>query len=90
MGKAEEDVWKVRSLSVAEEEENEDGAFVASLIVSYFFTFLLFWAPCLVVGAKKYIFVALYKNSDGWRTGGFVGKFAGFRLRMDSLEGGRR
>ncbi len=36
-----------------------------SLIVSYFFTFLLFWAPlCLVVGAKKYFFGALYKNSD--------------------------
>jgi hypothetical protein len=36
-----------------------------SLIVSYLFTFLLFWAPlCLVVGAKKYFFCALYKNSD--------------------------
>ncbi len=36
-----------------------------SLIVSYFFTFLLFWAPlCLVVGAKKYFFGALYKISD--------------------------
>ncbi len=28
-------------------------------------TFLLFWAPlCLVVGAKKYFFGALYKNSE--------------------------
>ncbi len=36
-----------------------------SLIVSYFFAFLLFWAPlCLVVGAKKYFFGALYKNND--------------------------
>ncbi len=34
-----------------------------SLIVSYFFAFLLFWAPlCLVVGTKKYLFGALYKN----------------------------
>ncbi len=32
--------------------------------MSYFFAFLLFWAPlCLVVGAKKYFFGALYKNS---------------------------
>ncbi len=31
-----------------------------------FFTLLLFWAPlCLVVGAKKYFFGALYKNTDG-------------------------
>ncbi len=35
-----------------------------SVIVSYFFDFWLFWAPlCLVVGAKKYFFGALYKNS---------------------------
>ncbi len=28
-------------------------------------TVLLFWAPlCLVAGAKKYFFGALYKNSD--------------------------
>ncbi len=34
--------------------------------MSYFFAFLLFWAPlCLVGGAKKYFFGALYKNSDG-------------------------
>ena len=38
---------------------------LSSLIVSYFFTFWLFWAPlCLVVGAKKYFSGALYKNSD--------------------------
>ncbi len=37
----------------------------SSLIVSYFFTFLLFWAPlCLVVRANKYFFGALYKDSD--------------------------
>ncbi len=36
-----------------------------SLIVSYFLAFFLFWAPlCLVVGAKKYFFGALYKNSN--------------------------
>ncbi len=43
-----------------------------SRIVSYFVSFLLFWAPsCLVVGAKKYFFGALYKISDekeGWTT----------------------
>ncbi len=34
--------------------------------MSYFFAFFLFWAPsCLVVGAKKYFFGAVYKNSDG-------------------------
>ncbi len=39
----------------------------SSLIVSYFFAFLLFWAPlCLVGGAKQYFFGALYKNSDGY------------------------
>ncbi len=35
-------------------------------MVCYFFAFLLFWAPlCLVVGANKYFFGALYKISDG-------------------------
>ncbi len=39
--------------------------FRSSPIVSYFFAFLLFWVPLwLVVGAKKYFFGALYKNSD--------------------------
>ena len=38
--------------------------------MSYFFAFLLFLAPlCLVVGAKKYFFGALYKNSDGSYSG---------------------
>ncbi len=39
----------------------------ASLIASYFFTFLLFWAPlCLVLGATKYFFGALYKTGDAF------------------------
>ncbi len=38
---------------------------LSSLIVSYFFVFLLFWAPlCLVVGVNKYFFGALYNNGD--------------------------
>ncbi len=41
----------------------------SSLIVSYFFAFLLFWAPlCLVVGAKKYFFGALYKTRCAFQT----------------------
>ncbi len=41
---------------------------LSSLIVSYFFTFLLFGAPLrLVVGAKKYFFGALCKSSGVMR-----------------------
>ncbi len=43
----------------------EDSAVSSPIVSSDFFAFLLFWAPlCFVVGAKKYFFGALYKNSE--------------------------
>ena len=43
----------------------EEDCFTDCVLLFCFFL-LLFWAPlCLAVGAKKYFFGALYKNSDG-------------------------